>query len=87
MNHVNMRLLGAKVPYTKGLPVQLIDTLVWNGQFGVQMFFVISGFLILSMPAALSRQLRNKSLPKDEEEIEAESRSVDGWSTFSRGWR
>jgi hypothetical protein len=22
MNHVNMRLLGAKVPYTKGLPAQ-----------------------------------------------------------------
>lgn len=46
MNHVNMRLLGAKVPYLKGLPLQLIYSLVWNGQFGVQMFFVISGFLI-----------------------------------------
>jgi peptidoglycan/LPS O-acetylase OafA/YrhL len=48
MNHVNMRLLGAKVPYTKGLPFQLVYSLVWNGQFGVQMFFVISGFLIAS---------------------------------------
>lgn len=48
MNHVNMRLLSAKVPYTKGLPVQLVSSLVWNGQFGVQMFFVISGFLITS---------------------------------------
>lgn len=48
MNHVNMRLLGAKVPYTKGLPHQLVFSLVWNGQFGVQMFFVISGFLITS---------------------------------------
>ena len=48
MNHVNMRLLGAKVPYTKGLPPQLTYTLVWNGQFAVQMFFVISGFLITS---------------------------------------
>src|SRR3984957_10914810 len=46
MNHVNMRLLGAKVPYTHGLPAQLVSTLVWNGQFGVQMFFAISGFLI-----------------------------------------
>jgi peptidoglycan/LPS O-acetylase OafA/YrhL len=46
MNHVNMRLLGAKVPYLKGLPLQLIYSLVWNGQFGVQMFFVVSGFLI-----------------------------------------
>jgi peptidoglycan/LPS O-acetylase OafA/YrhL len=48
MNHVNMRLLGAKVPYTKGLPHQLVFSLVWNGQFGVQMFFVVSGFLITS---------------------------------------
>lgn len=48
MNHVNMRLLGAKVPYTKGLPAQLTYMLVWNGQFAVQMFFVISGYLITS---------------------------------------
>jgi peptidoglycan/LPS O-acetylase OafA/YrhL len=48
MNHVNMRLLGAKVPYTKGLAPQLISSLVWNGQFGVQMFFAVSGFLIAS---------------------------------------
>jgi len=48
MNHVNMRLLSAHVPYTKGLPLQLVYSLVWNGQFGVQMFFVISGFLITS---------------------------------------
>jgi peptidoglycan/LPS O-acetylase OafA/YrhL len=48
MNHVNMRLLGAKVPYLQRLPLQLIYSLVWNGQFGVQMFFVVSGFLITS---------------------------------------
>jgi peptidoglycan/LPS O-acetylase OafA/YrhL len=48
MNHVNMRLLGAKVPYTQGLPAQLVYSLVWNGQFGVQIFFAISGFLITS---------------------------------------
>jgi peptidoglycan/LPS O-acetylase OafA/YrhL len=48
MNHVNMRLLGAKIPYTQGLPDQLVYTLVWNGQFAVQMFFVISGYLITS---------------------------------------
>src|SRR5277367_1012211 len=46
MNHVNMQLLGAKVPYTKGLPAQLASSLVWNGQFGVQIFFAVSGFLI-----------------------------------------
>ena len=48
MNHVNMRLIFAKIPYTKGLPHQLVYSLVWNGQFGVQMFFVISGYLITS---------------------------------------
>jgi peptidoglycan/LPS O-acetylase OafA/YrhL len=49
MNHVNMRLLGAKVPYTKFLPTQLVHVLVWNGQLGVQMFFAVSGFLITSI--------------------------------------
>ncbi len=48
MNHVNMRLLFAHVPYTKGLPNQLISSLVWNGQRGVQIFFAVSGFLITS---------------------------------------
>lgn len=48
MNHVNIRLLGANVPYTEALPAQLTDTLFWNGQFAVQMFFAISGYLITS---------------------------------------
>jgi peptidoglycan/LPS O-acetylase OafA/YrhL len=61
MNHVNMRLLFAHVPYTRGLPSQLVDSLVSNGQFGVQIFFAVSGYLITSTslrrwrdPAALS---------------------------------
>ena len=48
MNHVNMRLLGAKVPYTQGWPHPLVYSLVWNGQYGVQIFFAVSGFLITS---------------------------------------
>jgi peptidoglycan/LPS O-acetylase OafA/YrhL len=48
MNHVNMQLLFADVPYTRGLPRQLVSSLVWNGQMGVQIFFAISGFLITS---------------------------------------
>jgi peptidoglycan/LPS O-acetylase OafA/YrhL len=48
MNHVNIRLMQAHVEYTKGLPDQMVSSLVWNGQFGVQIFFVVSGFLITS---------------------------------------
>ena len=44
MNHVNMRLWGAHVQYMRGLPTQLVSTLVWNGQAGVQIFFAVSGF-------------------------------------------
>jgi peptidoglycan/LPS O-acetylase OafA/YrhL len=49
MNHINIRLLGADVPYTELLPAQLVHFLVWNAQLGVQMFFAISGFLITSI--------------------------------------
>ena len=49
MNHLNMRLVLAKVPYTAGLPEQLVSTLVWKGQYAVQMFFALSGFLITAM--------------------------------------
>ena len=48
MNHVNMRLVLEKIPYAEGLPSQLVSSLVWNGQYGVQMFFAVSGFLITS---------------------------------------
>lgn len=43
-----MRLLFAHVPYTKSLPSQLVTSLVWQGQSGVQIFFAVSGFLITS---------------------------------------
>lgn len=49
MNHVNMRLVLAKVPYREGLPQQIVTPLFWNGQLGVQMFFAVSGFLITSI--------------------------------------
>ena len=49
IHHVNIRLVLAKVPFTQGMPRWLVDALFWNGQFGVQMFFAISGFLIASI--------------------------------------
>ena len=48
LNHVNMRLFLAKIPYTAGLPDQLVATVFWSGQMGVQIFFAVSGFLITS---------------------------------------
>src|SRR5688500_15033694 len=48
LNHVHMRLFGAKIAYTAEMPAQLVSSLVWNGQRGVQIFFCISGFLIAS---------------------------------------
>jgi peptidoglycan/LPS O-acetylase OafA/YrhL len=48
MNHINMRLFLAKVPYTQRLPHQLVASLVWHGQLGVHIFFAVSGFLITS---------------------------------------
>lgn len=48
MNHVNMRLAIARIPYTRGLSPQLTQSLFWSGQFGVQIFFAVSGFLITS---------------------------------------
>jgi len=48
MNHVNMRLAIARVPYTRGMPDQLVQSLFWSGQLGVQVFFAVSGFLITS---------------------------------------
>ncbi len=62
MNHVNMRLLFAHVPYTQGLPRQLVHTLVWNGQRGVQIFFTVSGFLITSTTLRRWGSLSNVSV-------------------------
>jgi peptidoglycan/LPS O-acetylase OafA/YrhL len=49
MNHVNVRLFLARVPYTEGIPRQLADFLVRNGDDAVQIFFAVSGFLITSI--------------------------------------
>jgi peptidoglycan/LPS O-acetylase OafA/YrhL len=48
MNHVHMRLFLMKIPYLQDVPSQLASSLVWNGQWGVQIFFAVSGFLITS---------------------------------------
>src|SRR6202167_5841777 len=62
MNHVNMRLVIARIPYTEGLPDQLVSSLVSNGQYGVQMFFAVSGFLITSTSLRRWGSLSNVSV-------------------------
>jgi peptidoglycan/LPS O-acetylase OafA/YrhL len=48
LNHVHMRLLMAGIPYVADRFKALSACLIWNGQFGVQIFFAVSGFLITS---------------------------------------
>jgi peptidoglycan/LPS O-acetylase OafA/YrhL len=48
LNHVHMRLAIADIPYVADTSKPLIASVVWNGQFGVQIFFAVSGFLITS---------------------------------------
>jgi peptidoglycan/LPS O-acetylase OafA/YrhL len=48
LNHVCIRLLGAKVPLLTVMSRHLFRVLFFNGQYGVQIFFVVSGFLITS---------------------------------------
>jgi peptidoglycan/LPS O-acetylase OafA/YrhL len=61
MNHVNMRLRIAKIPYTRGWPDHLVNSLVWNGEEGVRIFFAISGFLITT--TALQRWGKLENVP------------------------
>jgi len=48
LNHVHMRLAIAHISYAANISKPLIGSVVWNGQFGVQIFFAVSGFLITS---------------------------------------
>jgi peptidoglycan/LPS O-acetylase OafA/YrhL len=62
LNHVNMRLFGAKIPYLEHLPPQLATSIAWNGQYGVQIFFAVSGFLITATTLRRWRSPANVSL-------------------------
>src|ERR1700743_1788028 len=59
MNHVNVRLRVNDIPYTEGIPRPLVHALTGNGQFGVQIFFAISGFLITSITLKRCGALRD----------------------------
>src|SRR6267143_3514854 len=63
LNHVHMRLAIADIPYVADTSKPLIASLVWNGQFGVQIFFAVSGFLITSTALRRWHTLSNVRLP------------------------
>lgn len=63
LNHVHMRLAIARIQYVADTSKPLIASLVWNGQFGVQIFFAVSGFLITSTALRRWRTLSNVRLP------------------------
>ena len=62
LNHVHMRLAIAGIPYAANISKPLIASLIWNGQFGVQIFFAVSGFLITSTALRRWGPLSNISL-------------------------
>lgn len=62
LNYVNMRLVIADIPYVADTSKPLIASRVWNGQFGVQIFFAVSGFLITSTALRRWGTLSNVSL-------------------------
>jgi peptidoglycan/LPS O-acetylase OafA/YrhL len=62
VNHVHMRLLIAHIPYVADSAKPLIASLVWNAQFGVQIFFAVSGFLITCTALRRWGKLSNVSL-------------------------
>jgi peptidoglycan/LPS O-acetylase OafA/YrhL len=62
LNHAHMRLLIADIPYVADAHKPLVAALVWNGQFGVQIFFAVSGFLITSTALRRWGTLSNVSL-------------------------
>src|ERR1700693_6410474 len=62
LNHVHMRLAIASIPYAANISKPLIASLIWNGQFGVQIFFAVSGFLITSTALRRWGTLSNISL-------------------------
>lgn len=62
LNHVNMRLVISQIPCAVGFSRPLVASLVWNGQFGVQMFFAASGFLITATALRRWGQLSDVSL-------------------------
>src|ERR1700682_3472071 len=62
LNHVHMRLAIAGISYIADTSKPLIASLVWNGQFGVQIFFAVSVFLITSTALRRWDRLSNVSL-------------------------
>jgi peptidoglycan/LPS O-acetylase OafA/YrhL len=62
VHHVNLRIPLTETPLAKYLPAFAVNALGWNGQYGVTIFFAISGFLITTMTLRRWKELAKVSL-------------------------
>jgi peptidoglycan/LPS O-acetylase OafA/YrhL len=62
LNHINLRIRLNQSWFGKSIGEYANHALVWNGHYGVRVFFVISGFLITSWSLRRWSELRQISL-------------------------